>query len=149
MFGKPSASSFSGNILRNVETGRVLPCAPVSIFRRNLWMPFRFGNLMLMSTKASSLWIILIQLNVRFSLCFLSFFVVVYCISFHVLFSPMLWLIVRFCFLCSLLCDLGLCFDFVPFDKHTDAQWFLYHMCCILIRMLDKPHGENQGFYHI
>ena len=68
MFGKPSASSFfSGNILRNVETGRVFPYAPVSIFRRNLWMPFRFGNLMLMSTKASSLWVILMQLNVKLS----------------------------------------------------------------------------------
>ena len=25
-------------------------------------------------------------------------------------------------FLCSLLCDLGLCFCFIPFD--TDARWF-------------------------
>ena len=70
MFGKPSASTFSGNILQNVETGRVFPYAPVSIFRRNLWMPLRFGNLMLMSTMASSLWVILIQLNVRLSICF-------------------------------------------------------------------------------
>ena len=55
--------------LRNVETGRGFPVAPVSIFRHNLWLPFRFGNLMLMSTKASSLWVILIQLNVRLSIC--------------------------------------------------------------------------------
>ena len=68
MFGKPSASNFSGNILRNVETGRVFPCAHMSIFRRNLWMPFWFGNLMLMITKASSLWVILIKLNVRLSI---------------------------------------------------------------------------------
>ena len=33
---------------------------------------------------------------------FLNFFVVVYCISFHILFSHILWLIVRFCFfVCS------------------------------------------------
>ena len=68
MFGKPSASNFSGNILRNVETGRAFPCAPVSIFRRNLWMPFWFGNWMIISTKTSSLWVILIQLNVRLSI---------------------------------------------------------------------------------
>ena len=91
MFGKPSASSFSGNILRNVETGKVFPCAPVSIFRQNLWMPFRFGNIMLMSTKASSH-----TIEHRAFHLFLSFSVVVYCISFHVLFSPILWLIVSF-----------------------------------------------------
>ena len=50
---------------------------------------------------------------------FLSFFVVVYCISFHILFSPTLWLIVRFWFFVF-----SACFGFVPFDKHTDAKWF-------------------------
>ena len=86
----------------------------MSIFRRNLWMLFRFGNLILGHINTVE--------RQTFHL-FLSFSVVVYCISFHVLFSPILWLIVRF-FLCSLFCDLGLCFGFVPFDKHTDAQWF-------------------------
>ena len=83
MFGKPSASSFSGNILRNVETGRVFPCAPVSIFRRN----FRFGNLMLMSRKASSLWVLFNTIERQAFHLFFSFSVVVYCISFHVVFS--------------------------------------------------------------
>ena len=116
MFRKTSASSFSGNILRNVETGRVFPCAPVSIFRRNLRMPFQFGNLMLMSTKASSLWVILIQLNVRLSICFSASLLLYTASVFSTVFSYIVVdsEILFFCVLCFV----------TSFDKHTDAQWF-------------------------
>ena len=75
---------------------------------------------------------------------FLSFSVVVYCISFQELFSPILWLIVKFFFFCVLcfvtsatvLVLLRLTNILMPSD-------LLYHMCCILIRMLDKFHGEK------
>ena len=77
---------------------------------------------------------------------FLSLSVVVYCINFHALFSPVLWLIVRFRFLCSLLCDPGFCFCFVRLTNILMPSGLLYHMCCILIRMLDKLHGEKHSF---
>ena len=128
IFWKPSASSFSGKILRNVETGRVFPCAPLSIFRRNLWTLFRFGNLMLMSTKAPSFWVILIQLNVRLFICS-SASLLLYTASFSYIVFSYIVVDCQIFFLCSLLCDLGLCFRFVPFDKHTDALWVCFTTC--------------------
>ena len=57
--GCPRSSTLSGNILRKVRRGSVLPSAPVSTFAFNMWVPGLSGSLICSSVKIS----------VRLSLC--------------------------------------------------------------------------------
>ena len=57
--GCPRSSTLSGNILRKVHRGSVLPSAPVSTFAFNAWLPGLSGNLICSSVKIS----------VRLSIC--------------------------------------------------------------------------------
>ena len=57
--GCPRSSALSGNILRKVRRGSVLPSAPVSTFAFNVWVPGLSGSLICSSERIS----------VRLSLC--------------------------------------------------------------------------------
>ena len=51
--GCPRSSTLSGNILRKVRRGSVLPSAPVSTFAFNVWVPGLSGSLICSSVKIS------------------------------------------------------------------------------------------------
>ena len=53
--GCPMSSTFSGNILRKVRRGSVLPSALVSTFAFNVWVPGLSGSLICSSVKISVL----------------------------------------------------------------------------------------------